>query len=847
MADTNELLQQLVQKLDAFLGANGAGSPGGIGTAGNVGSSTNDLRKETEKLTKELKDRTLPTFGVLTKSFIEGKNNVQNLKDQIVQFETSARNANNAWNAATYDINRNVLANANALNTFTGETHAFIGQFGKILVNGSTKVVKDLTNSLQSGADGISVGANLMSTAVGAASSGIGAAGNAAASLGGALTMMNHKGAKIAGLALSGLGSTASFASDKLGKLAEFGINVLSKEVEKSYRSFGVMNAAGAVFTDGLSGMRNSAAESMLTVEQFSKVIDRNSELISQSGLGMAEGARQIGRIGGMIQRSGVGQQLLNLGFTFEEQAALTAETVAAMRRAAGGTVADHVVAEQTAKYAENLRIIAGITGEDAKRKVEEARAANTELAFQQKIAQMSEEQRAQLNAAMASMTAQEQQNLRERIVFGTVINREGAIMEATVSSFREKGERFAQLLEQNQLTTENVAKVHAQFNDTMHKQLLAAEGLAIAAMGGADSVRGVASAMAASLQQSITITESAVNDTLNNVRVGMDTIDELTSNITSAQVTTQQMAIQLQDMLNGPISMYSDISKSMVESTQSVLESLGLFDKKLTETNKLSLDESSKNTISEDIKDMAETVVGGYAGMAVGAKLGASVGSLAGPIGAAVGSAVGGLAGSMLGATAMEEYGDELVEFGKDAMDSVVGWFKGLTGKATGGISRGPTTGYFEKLHGVEAVIPTVGDKVPVDVSISTDAIRYDKVPVDVSISTDALLSGIGNMIDMGSIGDSELNNHIRQLVASINEMQMSTAGTNEKIERDLSTLSTSINSLVSTVTMSNETQRTAFEKMVALMEQFVEDQDEYRRLMGEQLDVSKRMLSSM
>jgi len=178
-----------------------------------------------------------------------------------------------------------------------------------------------------------------------------------------------------------------------------------------------------------------------------------------------------------------------------------------------------------------------------------------------------------------------------------------------------------------------------------------------------------------------------------------------------------------------------------------------------------------------------------------------------------------------------MEEYGDELVEFGKDAMDSVVGWFKGLTGKATGGISRGPTTGYFEKLHGVEAVIPTVGEKVPVDVSISTDA----------------LLSGIGNMIDMGSVGDLELNNHIRQLVASINEMQVSTAGTNEKIERDLSTLSTSINSLVSTVTMSNETQRTAFEKMVTLMEQFVEDQDEYRRLMGEQLDVSRRMLSSM
>lgn len=585
MADTNDLLNQLLQKMTELVGSGGSGS--GSNTIGGVAPGNNqkaiaDLRSEVEKLTKEIKNNTQTNFGNLTKSLIEGKNKIESATSTIKQLDESASRSTNAFEKSIYTQNRDVLARAEMFRTFSGETAGFIGKFGSILVTGGTKAIKDLTNSLQGGADGIQIGTNLLSTAVGATTSSMGAFGQATSSLGGALMLAKNGPVKAVGAALTGLGAVTGVATQAIGKLAEFGISVLSKEVEKTYRSFSSMSAAGAVFADGMGGMRRAAQESMLTVEQFSKVIDRNSELIAQSGLGMTQGAQQIGRIGGMIQKSGVAQQLLNLGYTFEEQASLTAATVANMRRAAGGTVADNVVAEQTAKYAENLRIIAGITGEDAKRKVEEARAANTELAFQQKIAAMSEEQRAQLDAAMATMTKQEQQNLRERMVFGTIINKEGAIMEATVSAFREKGQVLADLLSQNQLTAQNVANVTAQYGETIRKQVLDNTGLAVAAMAGADSVKGVAANMVESLNQANNITKQAVDATIKNLQDGKATSDELTKNITAAQVAAQQMSVQLQNLLDGPISKYSDVTKAMVENTQSLLESLGLLDAKL-------------------------------------------------------------------------------------------------------------------------------------------------------------------------------------------------------------------------------------------------------------------------
>jgi hypothetical protein len=114
-------------------------------------------------------------------------------------------------------------------------------------------------------------------------------------------------------------------------------------------------------------------------VDQYSRVVQANSRALGDSGVGVAEGAAAMGRVGKIFDQNGgkVRTELRNLGYGLEEQAALTAQTMANMRRSAGGKSTDAAVAEQTQKYAENLRTIAQITGEDAAAKVKQAAEQN--------------------------------------------------------------------------------------------------------------------------------------------------------------------------------------------------------------------------------------------------------------------------------------------------------------------------------------------------------------------------------------------------------------------------------------------------------------------------------------
>jgi NAD(P)-dependent dehydrogenase (short-subunit alcohol dehydrogenase family) len=132
------------------------------------------------------------------------------------------------------------------------------------------------------------------------------------------------------------------------------------------------------------------------------------------------------------------------------------------------------------------MSLLAQLSGEDAKRQKEKVKAENATLAFEMEKAKMSPKQRAELDAAMAQMTEQERQNLRERMVYGTVINKQGAIMEAMTPTMKENGEAYANQLKNNALTVESVAgqqsKNAKKLNDEVMKN---GKGIALAADAG--------------------------------------------------------------------------------------------------------------------------------------------------------------------------------------------------------------------------------------------------------------------------------------------------------------------------------------------------------------------------
>jgi hypothetical protein len=112
------------------------------------------------------------------------------------------------------------------------------------------------------------------------------------------------------------------------------------------------------------------------------------------------------------------------------------------------------------------------------------------------------------------------------------------------------------------------------------------------------------------------------------------------------------------------------------------------------------------EESLWDKIKRVGGAVLGGAAtGGQTGGTAGAVVGSVVPGIGTVTGGTIGTIGGALIGAIA--------AGFSE--------WFGKKEGKAEGGVAEGPETGFLEKLHGTEAVIPLEnGRSVPVSLDVS-------------------------------------------------------------------------------------------------------------------------------
>lgn len=549
--------------------------------------------------------------------------------------------------------------------------------------------------NLQNGSSGISLASGIMTAAVDVAGSAA-AAGGAGLSAVGSAAMLASGKTKIFGAAVSVAGAILSGFGSGASKLAKFGIEVLTKEVEKSIKAYNDATTSGAFFAEGMTGLRKAANEAGLDVEQFSNVLVKHSTDLAALGMGVTEGAK---RMGGALRAGGdtMQRQLVNLGFAIEDQAGLVAETMKQMRGTGGPLQASNAqVAAETMKYAENLRIISAITGEDAKKKTAQVQEQNQILAFQQKMAGKSETQRAQIATAMATMTEQEKKNFRDRVVLGTVVNKEGAIYEATVAGAREKGQAALDLFDNNNLTATTNAELNAKYGDQIKESILAQTSLGAAAFAVGGVLTGVATAMLDAVNQataynkeSVAAAKDAVPDAAN-----------LKGGFADVTIEAQKLKVALGKELTDAIDDFVKFSKEILAAARSMIAGV-------------SGGEGGEGLWNKTKRIGGAGLVGAAVGQTVGGVVGAGVGAVGGlgvasaattPAGYAIGSAVGAIIGGLGGAI-------------KEAI-----W--GEPGKALGGIASGPASGFLEKLHGTEAVVPLPdGKTIPVAITSTSDS----------------------------------------------------------------------------------------------------------------------------
>ena len=728
---------------------------GGSSTRVDVEKDLDAFKKSLENLNKITKQNTV-TYGGLAKELLGAKKTYKDLTNQLEHLEEQLEDlADVAGEEAAekreqLKLVRDQVAKVQDQNLKIRATTEYLTTFGKTL-GGSVGIMAsaagNFAKGLQGGTDAFSLAGGVLNAGIDVANTGAQAAGKGLGAMGGVLTNSTNPKMRAVGIAAGIAGSLISGLGDAASAAAKFLVDFLVKEAQKLVEAFNKTSASGAMFADGMTGMSNAAHAAGLTVTQFSNVVSKNSVELAQSGLGVTEGAKKIGSAmaaGGAQMK----KELLNMGYGFEEQAELTATTIANMRRTTGGKVSDAEVATQTQKYAENLRTIAAITGEDAKAKVKQAQEQNQILAFQQKVSEMSAEQRAQIDAAMATMTEQEKKNFRDRMVLGTVVNQEGAIYEATVKGAREKGEAALALAKNNQLTAESNSKLNSEYGAQIKDSVMANKGLATAAYVGGGALADVAKSQLDAVNQANTYTEEARENAKKNIEGQKNATDEMTTQLMSAATQAQDMAKQIETLAQKALPKFGEAVNAVIGTINK-----GLGNK---ETG-AEAGEESKSWLGKKVDGAIDWMK--------------QPGNISGTLQAAGGAAmVGGAAASVTGVGAIG--GVPLATIG--AVLEGVGMLASVAGFATGGISYGNN----ESKTGGQLAMVSEGGIAEAHVPLPDGK----RIPVELNLAD--MMAGIN-----GGAGGGDVAKAIENLNSTMSSFMNRMGGTSGSLQPESST----------------------------------------------------------
>jgi hypothetical protein len=550
-------------------------------------------------------------------------------------------------------------------------------------------VTKDIvTNLTQSGSD-TRLFTGLFSSGIKILTSAAQAAGGVFGSLGGVVG--NLVGIVFPGLGkvisslLGGLGKAFGAVVGVVGGVAVGAFEMLTAQIDSYVKSFQGLNRAGAAFAGGLGDMLKTAHQGGLTLEQFSRVVSENANNIAAAGLGVTEGSRRLSKAlaqgGAEMQR-----RLLNLGYSVEEQAGLVAETMRSMAGMAGPLKAsDREVAIQTEKYAQNLRLIASITGEDAKKKMEQARQDMMNLRFQQQLNKLTGEQRTQVEQAMAAAPAAARKMAIEIANTGTIITPALAVLANSSPEMKRLAEMLADGAKTGNASVGQVAEYMKANGETIRQSMQSQEAMALAAFAKPDSLAGeVSKLMLDTMSYASKATKEAIDSQLKQIKEGAeaDKKDPLTNVITTIQQRAQELRVLVESTISKLMQEFGNALSDNVNTIADGLKKLaGALDIEgigaairgiLSQFNNLI---TGTGSIVEKIKNM----LGGVDGKEV-----------AGTGGKYAGMGVGGIAGYKVGKAAGEKIPDMLKGFQKDGLKGALGAVLGTGGKPDLGAPNG-------------------------------------------------------------------------------------------------------------------------------------------------------------
>ena len=215
----------------------------------------------------------------------------------------------------------------------------------------------------------------------------------------------------------------------------------LTGYLDDSMTAFRELSSVGGAFNNSLTDLRLAAAETYLTLDQFSNLIANRSADLSSFGGTVTGGAKRLADLNRELGDNRL--QLMNMGFSFEE---INETLIDYQNLNRAGAVAQRRDAKSqaaaAADYAKNLTTLSKLTGKDIDQIKQEQMAKQNDIAFQMEMAKLDEKERDKVNKAMAMASAQfgeaGAQAVKQAVLGMGPLTRETQIMAATMPGVYE-------------------------------------------------------------------------------------------------------------------------------------------------------------------------------------------------------------------------------------------------------------------------------------------------------------------------------------------------------------------------------------------------------------------------
>jgi hypothetical protein len=376
--------------------------------------------------------------------------------------------------------------------------------------------------------------------------------------------------AMLAGAAIKVAGSFIGTLAPVIGAIAQKLNDTFGKELSQTVDNFRTLSASGAIFADGMTEMRNAAHSSGMSMDVFTRGIQQAGDSVRNLGYGFSGGVGLISDVAHEFSSNfnengqSLTTQMLNLGFGFEDQIALTAEYMSSQRAGMTQdrmrTMTQKELALGTAQYAEDLTVLRTLTKEDAKAAAERARVASMQADI---MAQLDPESAQRFQGVMRTMPAELQKAFMEQMSLGTVVDAASNIFLSQNQAAREGLAEAEQIVRNSSMTLGESQEAQAKITSRISQEQrdMARSGQVAINQAATAGIGGVISEVAGMINGIITgnlYDEKTVDAAAGAAERARASTDDLTNTTNAIITNSQSFAVQMEDLVTDFLPTYS-------------------------------------------------------------------------------------------------------------------------------------------------------------------------------------------------------------------------------------------------------------------------------------------------